>query len=155
AHGRAAETAVDAVTRHPKVAVLTSPDSPPESVGAALLAAECPPRDVAVCGRLGEPDEATVRCDLTGLAARAFDALSVVVFLAPAVTGPTVAWGLPDPTYAHRDGMVTKAEVRAVALGKLALPAAGVLWDVGAGSGSVAVECARLAPGLAVYAVER
>ena len=51
--------------------------------------------------------------------------------------------------------MITKAEVRAVALGKLRLPAAGVLWDVGAGSGSVAAECARLAPGLRVFAVER
>ena len=70
-------------------------------------------------------------------------------------TVPTLAWGLPDHRFAHRDGMITKAEVRAVALGKLALPAAGVLWDVGAGSGSVAVECARLAPGLRVYAVER
>ncbi|HVW31344.1 MAG TPA: precorrin-6Y C5,15-methyltransferase (decarboxylating) subunit CbiT, partial [Acidimicrobiia bacterium] len=68
---------------------------------------------------------------------------------------PTLAWGRPDGSYEHRGGMVTKAEVRAVALGKLALPPAGVLWDVGAGSGSVAVECARLAPGLRVYAVER
>ncbi|HEY8543579.1 MAG TPA: precorrin-6Y C5,15-methyltransferase (decarboxylating) subunit CbiT, partial [Acidimicrobiales bacterium] len=42
-----------------------------------------------------------------------------------------------------------------VALGKLALPPVGVLWDVGAGSGSVALECARLAPGLRVFAVER
>ena len=53
------------------------------------------------------------------------------------------------------DGMITKAEVRAVALGKLRLPTAGVLWDVGAGSGSVAAECARLAPGLRVFAIER
>jgi precorrin-6Y C5,15-methyltransferase (decarboxylating) len=51
--------------------------------------------------------------------------------------------------------MITKAEVRAIALGKLALPSRGVLWDVGAGSGSVAVECARLQPGLRVIAVER
>jgi precorrin-6Y C5,15-methyltransferase (decarboxylating) len=51
--------------------------------------------------------------------------------------------------------MITKAEVRAVALGKLALPRTGVLWDVGAASGSVAIECARLAPGLRVLAVER
>jgi precorrin-6Y C5,15-methyltransferase (decarboxylating) len=42
-----------------------------------------------------------------------------------------------------------------VALGKLGLPPAGVLWDVGAGSGSVAVECALLRPGLRVLAVER
>src|SRR5436309_13146118 len=51
--------------------------------------------------------------------------------------------------------MITKAEVRAVVLSKLQLPATGVLWDVGAGSGSVAVECAAVAPGLDVYAVER
>jgi precorrin-6Y C5,15-methyltransferase (decarboxylating) len=51
--------------------------------------------------------------------------------------------------------MITKAEVRAVALGKLGLPPTGVLWDIGAGSASVAVEAAGLAPGLAVFAVER
>jgi precorrin-6Y C5,15-methyltransferase (decarboxylating) len=51
--------------------------------------------------------------------------------------------------------MITKPEVRAVVLGKLALPATGVLWDVGAGSGSVAIEAARLRPGLRVLAVER
>jgi precorrin-6Y C5,15-methyltransferase (decarboxylating) len=63
--------------------------------------------------------------------------------------------GLPEERYAHRAGMITKAEVRAVVLAKLALPPAGVLWDVGAGSGSVALEAAALRPGLAVYAVER
>jgi precorrin-6Y C5,15-methyltransferase (decarboxylating) len=51
--------------------------------------------------------------------------------------------------------MVTKAEVRAVALGKLGLPPVGVLWDVGAGSGSVTAEALALAPGLEAYAVER
>jgi precorrin-6Y C5,15-methyltransferase (decarboxylating) len=69
-------------------------------------------------------------------------------------SAPVLAWGLPDESYEHRDGMITRAEVRAVALGKLALPLRGVLWDVGAGSGSVAVECARLAPTLRVLAVE-
>ena len=64
-------------------------------------------------------------------------------------------WGLPEAAFAHRDGMITKAEVRAVVLGKLALPPAGVLWDVGAGSGSVGIEAARLCPGLRVFAIER
>src|SRR6266480_2937343 len=53
------------------------------------------------------------------------------------------------------DGPVTKAEVRAVALGKLAIPTAGVVWDVGAGSGSVAIEIAALASHARVIAVER
>jgi precorrin-6Y C5,15-methyltransferase (decarboxylating) len=51
--------------------------------------------------------------------------------------------------------MVTKGEVRAAVLGKLELPQSGVLWDVGAGSGSVGIEAALLCPGLRVFAVER
>jgi precorrin-6Y C5,15-methyltransferase (decarboxylating) len=50
--------------------------------------------------------------------------------------------------------MLTKAETRAVILGKLCLPDRGVLWDVGAGSGSVAIECAMSSPGLTVFAIE-
>ena len=65
-----------------------------------------------------------------------------------------LAWGLPESAFSHRGEMVTKAEVRAVALGKLELPSSGVLWDIGAGSASVSVECALLAPGLTVFAVE-
>ncbi len=66
---------------------------------------------------------------------------------------PAGGWALPDDAFGHRAGMVTKAEVRALALARLA-PRPGVLvWDVGAGSGSVAVECARL--GAAALAVER
>ncbi len=156
AHGRGLDDAVAAAARAAKAAVLTSPDNPPEVVGKALLDAGCGPRTVAACSRLGEPGESVVVTDLDGLAGGAFDPLAVVVLRVPGSSaGRTLAWGLPDSNFAHRDGMVTKAEVRAVALGKLALPPVGVLWDVGAGSGSVAVECARLSPGLAVYAVER
>ena len=164
AHGRVLPPAVEAVVRHPKVAVLTSPDQPPEVLGQALLDAGCGARRVSVCERVGEGDEARSDTDVPGLAAGSFDPLSVVVLQAP--SGPMapadgtgggmgLAWGRPDDEFDHRGGMVTKAEVRAVALGKLALPSAGVMWDVGAGSGSVAVECARLVPGLAVFAVER
>jgi precorrin-6Y C5,15-methyltransferase (decarboxylating) len=163
AHGRPLAAAVEAVLPEPKVAVLTAPDQPPEALGRALLDAGCGPRRVTVCARLGHDDEAVTRTDLEGLAAGSFPPLAVVVLQAPAALddgpggtdGPTLAWGRPDARYAHRAGMITKAEVRAVALGKLALPGAGVLWDVGAGSGSVAIECSRLAPGLRVFAVER
>ena len=159
AHGRPLEHAVAAVLAHPKVAVLVSRDQPPEALGKALLAAGCGPRRAAVCSRLGEADETVVQTDLEGLAAGTFDPLSVVVVRAPDNVdhdaGMGLRWGIPETSFAHRDGMITKSEVRAVALGKLALPPVGVLWDVGAGSGSVAIECARLAPGLRVYAVER
>jgi precorrin-6Y C5,15-methyltransferase (decarboxylating) len=170
AHGRPLAAAVEVVLPQPKVAVLTSPDQPPEALGRALLAAGCGPRRVTVCARLGHDDEAVTRTDLEGLAGGSYPPLAVVLLEAPGsldrpvegpakpegATGePTLAWGRSDTLYDHRAGMITKAEVRAVALGKLALPGAGVLWDVGAGSGSVAIECARLAPGLRVFAVER
>ncbi|HZU74739.1 MAG TPA: precorrin-6y C5,15-methyltransferase (decarboxylating) subunit CbiE [Acidimicrobiales bacterium] len=174
AHGRPLEPAVGTVMGHAKVAVLVSPDQPPEALGRALVEAGCGPRLVAVCSRLGEMDEVVTRTDLAGLAAGRFDPLSVVVLRAPepedvAVTtggpGMGLAWGLPEADFEHRAsrsgagagserGMITKAEVRAVALGKLGLPPAGVLWDLGTGSGSVAAECARLRPGLSVYAVD-
>jgi precorrin-6Y C5,15-methyltransferase (decarboxylating) len=112
-----------------------------------------------VASRLGEEGECVARTDLAGLAAGAFDPMSVVVLLDPRAgdgsPGPATTWGLPEEEFAHRDGMITKAEVRAVVLAKLALPRHGVLWDVGAGSGSVGIECARLSPGLSVIAIER
>jgi len=87
AHALDTGAVVAAVAGHPKVAVLTSRRLPPAMLGAALVAAGCPAREVAVCSRLCEPGEQVVRTDLDGLAAGAFDHLSVVVLRA----------GGPDP----------------------------------------------------------
>jgi precorrin-6Y C5,15-methyltransferase (decarboxylating) len=114
---------------------------------------------VIVASRLAEPGETVTRTDLDGLAGGVYEPMSVVLLVEPdslaRTDAPTLAWGLPEASFEHRAGMITKAEVRAVALGKLGLPATGVLWDVGAGSGAVAIECARLAPRLTVFAIER
>jgi precorrin-6Y C5,15-methyltransferase (decarboxylating) len=157
AHGRPVRAAAGRAAAAPKAAVLTSPDSPPEALGKELLVLGARHPRAVVCSRLGTAAEQVAEVDLPRLAAGTWDPLSVVVLLSgdPVAAGPVAAWGLADHAFAHRDGMITKAEVRAVALGKLALPASGVLWDVGAGSGSVAVECARLCPGLRVVAVDR
>jgi precorrin-6Y C5,15-methyltransferase (decarboxylating) len=159
AHGRPLDGAVATALGLPKVAVLTAPTQPPQALGRALIDAGSPAREVTVASRLGEPGECVTRTDLDGLANGTFDPMSVVLLLepAPAAAGdaPSLAWGLPESKFEHRAGMITKAEVRGVAIGKLGLPPTGVLWDVGAGSGSVAIECARLAPGLTVLAIER
>lgn len=155
-HGRPLPAALERMVG-PKLAVLTSPDNPPEAVGAALLESHHVARDVFVLSHLGEAEEVVFRTDVEGLANGHFDPLSVVVLIGhdrPAHQAP-LSWGLPESAFSHRNGMITKAEVRAVALGKLALPSTGVLWDVGAGSGSISVECARLRPALHVIAVER
>ena len=62
-------------------------------------------------------------------------------------------WALAEEEFEHRDSMVTKPEVRALALARLGPRPGALVWDVGAGSGSVAVECARF--GAAVIAVDR
>jgi precorrin-6Y C5,15-methyltransferase (decarboxylating) len=155
AHGRPLRAAARRAATARKAAVLTAPESPPEALGKELLVLGASSRAV-VCSQLGTEHETVVHVDLSGLAAGTWDPVSVVVLVGDAPeSAPVLAWGAPEHEFAHRDGMITKAEVRAVVLGKLGLPPAGVLWDVGAGSGSVAVECARLSPGLRVIAVDR
>jgi precorrin-6Y C5,15-methyltransferase (decarboxylating) len=65
------------------------------------------------------------------------------------------AWGLPDDLFEHRDNMITKSAVRAVVLARLGLGTGGVLWDIGAGCGSVAIEAFLADPSLEVYAIEK
>jgi precorrin-6Y C5,15-methyltransferase (decarboxylating) len=156
AHGRPLADAVARVARASTAAVLTSPDNPPDAVAAALVEAGQGARTAAVVTRIGEPGEARFDGDLRAVASRTFDPMSILVVLPPDAGTPAMglSWGLPEAAFAHRDGMITKSEVRAIALGKLALPSTGVLWDVGAGSGSVGIEAARLCPGVHVVAVE-
>lgn len=155
AHGRPLDDAVRAVAAAGKIAVLTGPDAPPEALGRALLAAGTTVDRAVVCSHLAEQDESITSTDLEGLATGRWPHRSVVVLLrgVAVAAAPTDAW--PSRTYDTRAGMITKPEVRAVAVHHLAVPDAGVLWDVGAGSGSVAIECALAAPALRVIAVER
>ncbi|MGH9126690.1 MAG: precorrin-6y C5,15-methyltransferase (decarboxylating) subunit CbiE [Acidimicrobiales bacterium] len=167
AHGRPLVEAARCAASATKAAVLVSPASPPEALGKELLAlgATAPKTEVAVCSRLGLPDEQVTHTNLEGLASGIWDPLSIVVLL----RGPAVAshprsswghrgdlyWGRPEDQFEHRGGMVTKGDVRAIVLAKLELPGWGVVWDVGAGSGSVGIECALLCPSLRVFAVEQ
>jgi len=157
AHGRPLTEAARRAVRHPKAAVLVGPDAPPEALGRELRALGAPHRRTAVCSRLGEPDERVDVLTVGQLAEGSFDPMSIVVLLDGdgVADAPTLEWGRPEQNFAARGGLVTKAEVRAVALGKLALPASGVIWDVGAGSGSIAIEIAAIALQSRVIAIER
>ena len=64
-------------------------------------------------------------------------------------------FGLREDEIDHSQGLITKDEVRAVSIHALRLPDTGVLWDVGAGSGAIAIEAARLCPRMDVFAVEK
>jgi precorrin-6Y C5,15-methyltransferase (decarboxylating) len=159
AHGRDPRPAVNACRAHPKVAVLTSPSFGPAHLAAGLGDLD---RRLVVAERLGEPGERVVEGTPAEVAAQAWADPNVVVVLDDAPTPrPGSAWprrsaprrwGLADEAFAHRDGMVTKAEVRALALAALGPGLGDLVWDVGAGSGSVGVECAL--HGAAVIAVD-
>lgn len=160
AHGRDPRPAVAACRRHPKVAVLTAPGFGPADLGAALGGLE---RTVVVAEDLGSPAERVTTTDVAGLTSGQWRQPAVVLVVDPdrqvgaprAIAGPDRpdGWALGDDAFAHRDGMITKAEIRAVVLGWLGPGTGDLVWDVGAGSGAVAVECARL--GAAVIAIER
>ncbi|MEU6280677.1 precorrin-6y C5,15-methyltransferase (decarboxylating) subunit CbiE [Streptomyces sp. NPDC047028] len=167
AHGRDPRTAVNMCRAHPKVAVLTGPGAGPAELGAALSE---PPFDssrvLVVATALGDPERERVERVTPGEAAgRDWGAaVSVVLCLDEAralgpvrtvagVHAPPARWALEEDAFAHRDSMITKFEVRALALARLGPRPGDLVWDVGAGSGSVAVECARL--GAAVVAVEK
>lgn len=159
AHGRPARDAARLAACRWKVAVLTGPDAPAANIGRLLTDLGAIHEHVAVCERLGAPTERVTRTDLAGLMNGDWDDLAVVVLWSGSGVSDakSLAWGRPEDAYAHRSSMITKAEVRAAVLGRLDLPAPGfsVLWDLGAGSGSVAVECACLAPWMDVVAIDR
>ena len=162
AHGRDLRTAVNACRAHPKVAVLTGPGSGPAELGAALGPDT---RILLVASALGCAEERVERVTPAEAAGRDWGSdVSVVLCLdetralrgvrtvAGADPGPA-RWALEEAEFAHRDSMITKFEVRALALARLGPRLGEHVWDVGAGSGSVAVECARF--GAAVTAVEK
>lgn len=156
---------------HGKVGVLTAGDAGPVELACELLAdPRCvPDRIMVVAEQLGTPQEKITRLTLSEAAERAeWRELNVTLCLNPhrpkpirgwlagqarATTGTGTGWALPETDFAHRDSMITKAEVRALALSRLAPSPGDLVWDLGAGSGSVGIECARF--GAAVIAIEQ
>ena len=113
-------------------------------------------RPAAAGCSLGLPDEAVVSGTLAQIAASEAAAASLSVLALLPWDGPSPEFppGLPDAGFAHHKNMITHPELRAIVLAKLRLRR-GVMWDLGAGSGSVGLEAALLAPELTVFAVER
>ena len=114
---------------------------------------EASARPAAIGSELGTERSRIVSGTLAELAECDAPALSVLV-LFPSESAPGIPLGLPDEEYEHQNRMITHPEVRAVVLSKLQLRR-GVLWDLGAGSGSVGMEAAGICPGLSVCSVEK
>ncbi len=161
AHGREPRRAVNVCRAHPKVAVLTSPDFGPAGLARDL---EGWGRHLFVAEALGGEEERFFGGDAATVAGMEWRDPNVVIavdegrgtarkgWISSGTESPG-RWGLPEGDFEHRSGMITKGEIRAAILARLGPGPGDLVWDVGAGSGSVAIECARL--GAAAIAVER
>ena len=161
AHGREPRRAVNVCRAHPKVAVLTSPDFGPAELARALGGWG---RSLFVAEALGGDEERFFGGDAATVAGMEWRDPNVVIavekgrgtarkgWISSGAESPG-RWALPEEEFEHRSGMITKREIRASVLARLGPGPGDLVWDVGAGSGSVAIECARL--GAAAIAVER
>lgn len=154
------QAAAEATTGAPLLGVFTSPANTPARIARGLIAAGYGDDfrlSVAACLEL--PEE-TVHADLSlaDAAGRDFADPNIVVLERCRPPDSRPRFGFDDADYVQRTpekGLITKQEARAVSLARLGLRNDSVVWDIGAGSGSVGLEAARLAPRGHVWAIEK
>jgi len=159
-HAKGLRELFAAIPHAKKIGILTDPTNTPQRIASELLE-RIGPRYVAyVFENLGGANERVTFGELHDIASQTFSPLNVVVLLKKE-PGPQEVFpitGIPDKAFFQRTpdkGLITKAEVRAVSLAKLCLRETSVVFDIGAGSGSVGLEAARIARKGMVYAIEK
>lgn len=149
-----------ALDRNDRLAVLTSPKNTPDRI-ARMLVAEGLHEDLrlAVAERLTRDDERIISdCTIRDVTTRRFADPNVLLLWHEAPRQRAVLFGLADETYLQRRpqrGLITRREIRAVSLARLALRTDSIVWDIGAGSGALGLEAARLCAEGHVYAIEQ
>jgi precorrin-6B C5,15-methyltransferase / cobalt-precorrin-6B C5,C15-methyltransferase len=166
AHGRSLDELIQALQQGvEKIAVLTDGKNTPSAIARLLLSLNLPSQyKIWVCENLGGDNERIVETlDATSLQDEKFAPLNVVLLLRQDKNnqldlGALPQFGLADDlflSFSDRPGLMTKREVRILVLAELALRPKQIIWDIGAGTGSVSIEIARLSPTSTVYAIEK
>jgi precorrin-6B C5,15-methyltransferase / cobalt-precorrin-6B C5,C15-methyltransferase len=148
-----------------RVALFTDPQHHPGWIARQLLDAGMGDRSLIIAEDLGLLGENVQQMTPEEAREKTFSPLNLVVITSLDPIHPTSGvaaadsalpiFGLPDSAFEHEAGLITKMEVRAVVLAHLQLTPGLILWDLGAGSGSVSIEAARMAPLKQVVAVEK
>ena len=147
-----------------KVGIFTTAENPPARLAQGLLDAGIDYFQSYVCENLGSPDERVTKSDLSVVAGRDFAELNVMILVRipdvpdrPAAMSGKRLFGNPDDLFVQsrpKHGLLTSSEVRAIALAEMDIGPSSIIWDIGAGSGSVAIEAAQLAADGHAYAIE-
>ena len=159
-HGRSVEGFCAQLRGTRKVAVLTDGENSPQRLAARMLEHGALEWEAWVCERLSGPEQRVRRFSLPELKEeRDVDPLNVLLLRRTdsAWRAPPAIPYLAEQEFAKRMpklGLITKREVRLLSLATLRIRPDSVVWDIGAGSGSVAVEAAMLAPRGRVFAIE-
>ncbi|HWB09225.1 MAG TPA: precorrin-6y C5,15-methyltransferase (decarboxylating) subunit CbiE [Pirellulales bacterium] len=155
---------VEKIRTAEKVGLFTTESHPPSAVAKALLARRIDYFNAYVCENLGSPDERVTQGDLKELSEQEFAPLNVMILVrrpgAPDRPSERIGrrvFGNPDEAFLQtkpKKGLLTPSEVRSMALAEMDLGPTSTVWDIGAGSGSVAIEAAQLASAGKTYAIE-
>ncbi len=136
--------------------VLTSDAAGPGEIASLLAESGFGGSGLTVLEALGGPRERVRRARAEGFALAEIDPLNVLAIEVAAGEGARIlprAPGLPDALFEH-DGQLTKREIRAVTLSALAPRRGELLWDIGAGAGSIGIEWMLADPSLAAIGIE-
>jgi precorrin-6Y C5,15-methyltransferase (decarboxylating) len=157
-HGKNESQILAGLRRHPKVCVFTGGKYTPAVICQDLVRQGISEARVWVGENLSYPQERIVRGRVDEISKRNFDGLALMLIEMAEV--PPARWpfqtpGIPDELWIRGEVPMTKEEVRAVSLAKLRLMTGHTVYDIGAGTGSVAVECALRCREGTVFAVEK
>ncbi len=155
-HGRGMEKLTEVLGRASKIIIYTAGAETPGEIARLLQTPDMPAYKMCVLENLGEESQRVAWLSSAEAEKRIFASLNMVVLLRE--TGEKfngLYLGLPEAALEHEAGLITKTEIRAVVLAKLQLIPGLVMWDVGAGCGSVGLEASLLLPGGRVLAVEQ
>lgn len=146
------------LANHKKIGILTDKQNNPAVIASELVNSKTADTTMFVCERLGYDDEKIISGTPDKIASMTFAEPNVTILLSRSDDKTSHEFsrlGLDESEIIHSRGLITKDEVRAATLHKLRLPQSGIFWDIGAGSGSVSIEAARLCPALKIFTVEK
>ena len=144
-----------ALTRYDSVAVFTDAVNSPTAIAEALLTKGIEGLSMTVLEDLDTPQERIRTLTLEEIWDCDFSSLNLVLLTRHYPPETQLHLGMPDHYYLHEADCITKQAVRASGLAMLAVHPESVIWDLGSGSGSVAIEASHLAWRGRVFAVEK